>query len=82
MSEGRTPAAASLRTASTFVPGRLGPQDPRDVGGPGVLDVRRGGLEHEGLVLGGSSPEPDLKAKPVVPAGLGQTHVSGLEEDG
>lgn len=68
--------------ASTFVAGRLAPQDAGDVGGPGVLGVGRGSLQDKGLVLGGSPPEPDLEAEPVVPAGLRQAHVRCLTEDG
>lgn len=63
---------------STFVPGGLGPQDPSDVGGPGLFDVLGGGLQDEGQVLGRPPPEPDLKAQPAVPGGLCQTHVCCL----
>lgn len=49
-------------SVSTFVPGGLGPEDPGDVGSPGVFDVLCGGLQDEGLILGCPPPEPDLKA--------------------
>jgi len=45
-----------------------------------VLHLQRGGLQGEGLVLGGPPSEPDLKAQPGVPGGLCQTHVCCLED--
>lgn len=80
--EGRTDGGTlRLSPVSTFVAGGLGPQDPGDVTGPGVFDACRRSLQDEGLVLGRPPPEPDLEPEPVVPAGLGQTHVCGLKED-
>lgn len=67
-------------SCGTFVPGGLGPQDSGDVSGPGVFDVRCGGLKDEGLILGRPPPEPDLKPQPVVSCRLRQAHICCLKD--
>lgn len=66
---------------STFVPGGLCPQDPGDVGGPGVFDLLGGGLQDKGVLPGRPPPEPDLEAAPAVPTGLRQAYICCLHDD-